>query len=138
MARAASPARGDAAAFGHLDFEFANKTLELGVRNHVAAGDGGCAACRADAAAALILGTLQDDGSIVLDPEKTVVHLQLVMDLETLRGEADNPVLLDGSPIPALMGRDLAQHARWWRRVVLLQREDGQAARVSNHQGQPR
>ena len=34
---------------------------------------------------------------------------RLVIDLATLRGEADNPCLLDGSPIPAPIGRRLAR-----------------------------
>ncbi|MFC6238763.1 DUF222 domain-containing protein [Longivirga aurantiaca] len=76
-------------------------------------------ACAADAAAAIILGTTAQDGSAVFDPAaQTVVHVQLVIDLATLRHEADNPVLLDGCPIPARMGRDIAAHARAFRRIV--------------------
>lgn len=80
--------------------------------------DAALAACRADAATALILGTRDDDGSITLDPDSNAVHVQLVIDLETLRGEANNPALLDGSPVPAQMGRDLAGYARAFRRMV--------------------
>jgi hypothetical protein len=81
--------------------------------------DAALAACRADAATALILGTRDDGGSVTLDPEtQTVVHVQLVIDLHTLRGEADNPVLLDGSPVPAQMGRDVAGYAKAFRRMV--------------------
>ena len=46
------------------------------------------------------------------------LEVQLVIDLATLRGEADNPCLLDGSPIPAGMGRELASYARAFRRMV--------------------
>ena len=42
----------------------------------------------------------------------------LVIDLATLRGEAEHPCLLDGSAIPAPMGRDLARSVRAWRRIV--------------------
>ncbi len=76
-------------------------------------------ACRADAATAIILGDPQPDGSVVFDPAaQTVVHVQLVIDLATLRHEADNPVLLDGCPIPAQMGRHIASYARAFRRIV--------------------
>ena len=43
---------------------------------------------------------------------------QLVIDLATLRGEAEHPCLLDGSAIPAPMGRELARAVRAWRRIV--------------------
>ena len=43
---------------------------------------------------------------------------RLVIDLATLRGEADNPALLDGSPIPAPVGRRLARDITHWRRMV--------------------
>jgi hypothetical protein len=76
-------------------------------------------ACAADAAAAIILGTTTPDGTIVFDPAaQTVVHVQLVIDLETLRGERDNPALLHGCPIPATMARDIAGYARAFRRIV--------------------
>lgn len=76
-------------------------------------------ACMADAATAIILGTTAEDGSVVFDPTtQTVVHVQLVIDLATLRGEANNPVLLHGAPIPAQLGRHLASYARAFRRIV--------------------
>jgi Domain of unknown function (DUF222) len=86
----------------------------------VRAGDTDAAmhACKADAAAAIILGTPSSDGSITLDPDDVQVHVQLVIDLDTLRGERDNPVLLDGCPIPAAMGREIASYARAFRRIV--------------------
>lgn len=80
--------------------------------------DASIGACRSDAAAALILGAAQDDGSTLLDPAKAVVHVQVVMDLQTLRHEAANPVLLNGEPIPAQQGRELLAFAAWWRRIV--------------------
>ncbi len=43
---------------------------------------------------------------------------RLVIDLATLRGEADNPCLLDGSPVPARVGRRLARDIGHWRRMV--------------------
>jgi hypothetical protein len=43
---------------------------------------------------------------------------RLVIDLATLRGEAENPCLLDGSPIPAPIGRKLAREISHWRRMV--------------------
>ena len=42
----------------------------------------------------------------------------LVIDLATLRREAEHPCLLDGSPIPAPMGRELARTVHAWRRIV--------------------
>ncbi len=47
-----------------------------------------------------------------------VLEGQLVIDLATLRGEAEHPCLLDGSAIPAPMGRELARAVRAWRRIV--------------------
>lgn len=41
-----------------------------------------------------------------------------MIDLATLRGEAENPCLLDGSPIPAPIGRTLAREISHWRRMV--------------------
>ena len=43
---------------------------------------------------------------------------RLVIDLATLRGETDNPCLLDGSPVPAQVGRRLARDITHWRRMV--------------------
>ncbi len=75
-------------------------------------------ACRADAFAATVLGTVQQDGSVVFDPADIPVSLTLVMDLPTLRGEADRHALLDGEPIPARIARDYAGAATTWRRAV--------------------
>ena len=103
-------------------------------------------ACRADALAARILGTHHtgesgdpvasdaadaadaSDGSgsgsgrgsdgIDWTPRPAAVQVQLVIDLATLRGEADRHCLLDGQPIPAQIGRDLAAHATAFRRMV--------------------
>ena len=41
-----------------------------------------------------------------------------MIDLATLRGEADHPCLLDGSAIPAPIGRELARDVSHWRRMV--------------------
>jgi hypothetical protein len=76
-------------------------------------------ACAADAAVAIILGNHAEDGSITFDPTvQTVVHVELVIDLETLRGERHNPALLHGCPIPAAMARDIAGYAQAFRRIV--------------------
>ncbi|MFN8158679.1 MAG: DUF222 domain-containing protein [Candidatus Nanopelagicales bacterium] len=74
--------------------------------------------CRADAAAGLVLGTAQPDGSLEFDPHDIPISLTVVMDLPTLRGEADRHALLDGEPMPAANAREYADAARWWRRVV--------------------
>jgi hypothetical protein len=74
--------------------------------------------CRADAFAARMLGTVEDDGSLVYDPTAAQVTLTVVMDLDTLRGEADRLALLDGEPVPASIGREYAQVATRWRRAV--------------------
>jgi hypothetical protein len=77
------------------------------------------AACRADAFAARLLGSEAVDGSVVLDPSTNVtVECQLVIDLPTLRGEADHLALLDGTPVPVVVGRELARHAAHFRRMV--------------------
>ncbi len=75
-------------------------------------------ACRADAFAATVLGTVQEDGSVEFDPADIPVSLTLVMDLDTLRGEADRHALLDGEPIPARIAREYAGAATTWRRAV--------------------
>ena len=49
---------------------------------------------------------------------KPRIEGRLVIDLATLRGEADHPCLLDGSPIPAPIGRTLAREIGHWRRMV--------------------
>jgi hypothetical protein len=75
-------------------------------------------ACRADAFAARILGRTEPDGAITVDPGSIPVTLTVVMDLDTLRGEADRLALLDGEPVPAAIGRDYAGVATRWRRAV--------------------
>jgi hypothetical protein len=95
------------------------QTARGGVAARAGDVDAAMHACMADAASAIILGDPQPDGSIVFDPSaQTVVHVQLVIDLATVRHEADNPVLLHGCPIPAQMGRDIASYARAFRRIV--------------------
>jgi hypothetical protein len=75
--------------------------------------------CRADAMLALVLGQQEADGAVVLDPSDVVrVEVQVVVDLETLRDEADHVALVDGSPVPGSVGRDWAQHAATFRRMV--------------------
>jgi hypothetical protein len=76
------------------------------------------AACRADAFAARLLGADQLDGSVVLDTDPATVECQLVIDLPTLRGEADHVALLDGTPVPGVVGRELAKRASHFRRLV--------------------
>jgi hypothetical protein len=46
------------------------------------------------------------------------VTLDLVMDLDTLRGEADRMAMLEGQPVPAEVAREHADAVRTWRRVV--------------------
>ena len=75
-------------------------------------------ACRADALAARILGTTDQTGDIDWEPTPADVQVQLVIDLATLRGEADRHCLLDGQPVPAQIGRDLAGYASTFRRMV--------------------
>jgi hypothetical protein len=76
------------------------------------------AACRADAFAARLLGSDQVDGSVVLDTDPATIECQLVIDLPTLRGEADHVALLDGTPVPGVVGRELAKRASHFRRMV--------------------
>jgi len=75
-------------------------------------------ACRADAMAAIILGEQHEDGSVTWDREQVAVTVNVVMDLDTLRGEADQIALVDGQPVPGEIGREIAQFATWWRRLV--------------------
>jgi hypothetical protein len=76
-------------------------------------------ACRADALAVRVLGTVQPDGTVTWDPRDSVqVTLELVMDLDTLRGEADRVALLEGQPVPAEIAREHADAVRTWRRVI--------------------
>ncbi|HEY7857441.1 MAG TPA: HNH endonuclease signature motif containing protein, partial [Candidatus Nanopelagicales bacterium] len=53
-----------------------------------------------------------------LEPPVRVLEGHLVIDLATLRREADNLCLLDGTPISAPVGRELARSVRAWRRIV--------------------
>jgi hypothetical protein len=76
-------------------------------------------ACRADALAARVLGRSDDDGTITWDPTPRDVTLEVVVDLDTLRGLADRAALVDGEPVPGAVGRELAAVARWFRRVVV-------------------
>jgi len=76
-------------------------------------------ACRADALAARVLGERGEDGSVTFDPVEHVdVVVNVVMDLETLRGEVDNAALVDGTPLPAGLAREMVEGASWWRRLV--------------------
>jgi len=75
-------------------------------------------ACRADAFATRMLGTRQEDGSIDFDPTDIPVTLIVVMDLDTLRGEADRHALVNGEPMPAAVAREQAEAATLWRRAV--------------------
>ncbi len=76
-------------------------------------------ALRADAMVARLLGQTDSDGTLTYTPrEHTTLRLDLVLDLPTLRGEVDHPCLLDGTPLPAEVGRELAGLARAWRRLV--------------------
>ncbi|MGD9956769.1 MAG: DUF222 domain-containing protein, partial [Candidatus Nanopelagicales bacterium] len=101
----------------------AGRATQLARRQAGADGPAGQAddagSCRADALLALMLGTEQADGTVVLDPAGIVqVECQVVIDLATLRGEADRIALLDGEPVPADVGRAWARGARWFRRMV--------------------
>jgi hypothetical protein len=75
-------------------------------------------ACRADAMAAIVLGETHEDGSITWDRDQVAVTVNVVMDLDTLRSEADQIALVDGQPVPGEVGREIAQFATWWRRLV--------------------
>ncbi|MBI1378809.1 MAG: DUF222 domain-containing protein, partial [Frankiales bacterium] len=81
--------------------------------------DAASGACRADALAALVLGDRGEDGSLVYDASRTQTELHVVMDLDTLRGERDGLALLNGTPIPAPIAREVAAVADWWRRLVV-------------------
>ncbi|MBI1378961.1 MAG: DUF222 domain-containing protein, partial [Frankiales bacterium] len=81
--------------------------------------DAASGACRADALAALVLGDRSEDGSLVYDASRTQTELLVVMDLDTLRGERDGLALLNGTPIPAPIAREVAGVAELWRRVVV-------------------
>lgn len=76
-------------------------------------------ACRADALAGRVLGGRDDDGTVTWDPAPQAVTLEVVVDLDTLRGLADRAALVGGEPVPGQVGRDLAAVARFFRRVVV-------------------
>jgi hypothetical protein len=111
--RATRTARRHSSGSGKSRRKAARKTMVEGEWAETAA------ACRADAFAARLLGTEAVDGSVVLDPSTNVtVECQLVIDLPTLRGEADHVALLDGIPVPGIVGRELARTATHFRRMV--------------------
>jgi hypothetical protein len=109
-----------------LDADAAVLRADRGGATAVAGGDDEArmAACRADALAARVLGTVEADPAhpgdvrVPFDPAQVPVTLNLVIDLETLRGEADRLALLDGQPVPAGVGREWAQGASRWRRCI--------------------
>jgi hypothetical protein len=94
--------------------------LERGGAAAVAQGDDDATAdsCRADALATRVLGEVGDHGSVTWDRSNVAVVVNVVIDLDTLRGEADDVALLDGQPVPAAIGRDAAAWATAWRRLV--------------------
>jgi hypothetical protein len=90
-------------------------------------------ACRADALATRVLGTITPDSqeaadggeaeatsgaTVTFTREPVPVVLNVVIDLETLRGERDRMALLEGAPVPAGIARELAEGAIGWRRMV--------------------
>ncbi|HET7901393.1 MAG TPA: DUF222 domain-containing protein [Candidatus Nanopelagicales bacterium] len=81
--------------------------------------DASADACRADAAAALILGTRDDDGTVTWDPSGVQVTMVVVGDVETFAGTVDRPGLLDGEPVPSTVAREIAGIATTWRRAVV-------------------
>jgi hypothetical protein len=126
---AEASARDDAATTGALgaDADDLARSAGLDAATDVARWDDDDArldACRADALAARVLGDVARsddaaDGSVVLERDPSSgLEVQLVIDLATLRGEAENPCLLDGAPVPAAVGRELASYAKAWRRMV--------------------
>jgi hypothetical protein len=75
--------------------------------------------CRADAAAARVLGVVGQDGSVTFDPAEHVkVVVNVVIDLDTLREEDDRAALVDGTTVPAEIAREVAQGAEWFRRLL--------------------
>ena len=98
------------------------RALQLSRGGAAAAADGdqdaAADACRADALAARVLGTIEDDGSVTWDRSKVTVVVDVVIDLDTLRREAVHVALLDGQPVPAEAGREAAAWATAWRRMV--------------------
>jgi hypothetical protein len=103
-----------------LDTDAAALRTERGGPAALLAGeeDASAGACRADALAARILGTTDETGAVDCTPKSADVQVQLVIDLDTLRGETDRHCLLDGQPVPGEVGRELASYARAFRRMV--------------------
>ena len=52
------------------------------------------------------------------DRSQVQVSVEVVIDLDTLRREQDHPCLLDGRPVPAAIGREIAGYATAFRRMV--------------------
>jgi hypothetical protein len=81
-------------------------------------------ALRADALAARVLGTVTNDGSVTWDRSEATVVVNVVIDLDALRGECERldaspaVALLDGEPVSASLARELSESATWWRRLV--------------------
>ena len=75
-------------------------------------------ACRADALAARVLGTVGPDGSVTFDRAAIPITLNLVMDLDTLRAERDRLALLEGQPVPAGLAREWLGAVASYRRCV--------------------
>jgi hypothetical protein len=74
----------------------------------------------ADAAVTRILGSVAEDGSIVLDrAAATKVTVEVVIDLDTLAGIRAAMGLVNGEPVPADVARAYACQADWLRRVVV-------------------
>ena len=109
-----------------LDADAATLRTDRGGPAAVAGGehDARLGACRADALATRILGTVEPDPDspghtrITYDRATVPVTLDLVIDLATLRGEADRMARLAGQPVPASIARDWAHGAQQWRRAV--------------------
>ena len=84
--------------------------------------------CRADTLSAIVLRDREDDAPSHPPARgarrrrrrrgRPRIEGRLVIDLATLRGEADHPCLLDGSPVPARVGRRVARDIAHWRRMV--------------------
>ena len=108
-----------------LDADATRLRAERGGSAAIAAGNDEARmdACRADALATRVLGTVTADGggseaTVTFTREPVPVLLNVVMDLDTLRAEHDRMALLDEAPIPAGVARELAEGAVGWRRMV--------------------
>jgi hypothetical protein len=116
-----APGSGTGTGIGTEGSPTAGIDLDAAARGEALAdGDLAPDACRADALAARVLGTIGEDGSVTWDPSAGAqVTVEVVIDLDTLNGLADRVVLVDGEPVPAQVGRELAYVARWFRRVIV-------------------